>query len=131
MYEDVGVFKRIYLVCWNDFQAGPSNWFRPMYVDRMTLLVIGLLVNFGLAVYGLVEQPADFASHVLAIFITNQMLYTFFYIIVSHRLLFFCLALCFSTRGSGVMPAAVNIGGRSTIQKDRYEDNLLLVHSWN
>ena len=22
---DLGVFKRIYLVCWNDFQAGPSN----------------------------------------------------------------------------------------------------------
>ena len=22
---DFGVFKRIYLVCWNDFQAGPSN----------------------------------------------------------------------------------------------------------
>ena len=22
---DFGIFKRIYLVCWNDFQAGPSN----------------------------------------------------------------------------------------------------------
>ena len=22
---DFGIFKRIYLVCWNDFQAGPAN----------------------------------------------------------------------------------------------------------
>ena len=54
-----------------------------MYVDRMFLLVIGLLVNVSLSVYGLVERPPDFASYVLAIFITNLLLYTTFYIIVS------------------------------------------------
>ncbi|XP_046440866.1 SID1 transmembrane family member 1-like isoform X2 [Daphnia pulex] len=80
-----GVFKRIYMVFWNDFQAGPSNWFRPMYVDRMFLLVIGILTNVGLSVYGLMERPPDFASYMLAIFITNLMLYTTFYIIMKLR----------------------------------------------
>ncbi|EFX63125.1 hypothetical protein DAPPUDRAFT_119507, partial [Daphnia pulex] len=78
--KDFGVFKRIYMVFWNDFQAGPSNWFTPMYVDRMFLLVIGILTNVGLVVYGLMERPPDFASYMLAIFITNLMLYTTFYI---------------------------------------------------
>lgn len=80
-----GIFKRIYLVCWNDFQAGPANWFRPMYMDRMALLVICFLGNLGLAVYGLIEQPHDFASFVLAIFIMNLLLYTMFYIIIKLR----------------------------------------------
>ena len=84
-FADLGIFKRIYLVCWNDFQAGPSNWFRPMYVDRMFLLVIGILTNIGLDVYGMVERPTDFASYILAIFITNLMLYTMFYIIMKLR----------------------------------------------
>lgn len=61
------------------------KWFRPMYVDRMFLLVIGNLTNVGLAVYGLIERPTDFASFVLAIFITNLMLYTSFYIIMKLR----------------------------------------------
>ena len=56
-----------------------------MYVDRMFLLIIGNLTNVGLAVYGLIEHPADFASFVLAIFITNLMLYTTFYIIMKLR----------------------------------------------
>lgn len=56
-----------------------------MYVDRMFLLIIGILTNVGLAVYGLIERPPDFASYVLAIFITNLMLYTTFYIIMKLR----------------------------------------------
>ncbi len=56
-----------------------------MYVDRMFLLVIGILTNVGLAVYGLLERPPDFASFMLAIFITNLMLYTTFYIIMKLR----------------------------------------------
>ena len=56
-----------------------------MYVDRMFLLVMGILTNIGLAAYGLIERPPDFASYVLAIFITNLMLYTSFYIIMKLR----------------------------------------------
>ena len=56
-----------------------------MYVDRMTLLVIGMLGNVGLASYGLIKQPQDFASFVLAIFIMNLLLYTMFYIIMKLR----------------------------------------------
>ena len=56
-----------------------------MYVDRMILLVFGVLVNVALAVYGLLERPPDFASYILAIFITNLMMYTLFYIIMKVR----------------------------------------------
>lgn len=51
----------------------------------MILLVMCLLTNVGLAVYGLVERPPDFASFMLAIFITNLMLYTMFYIVMKLR----------------------------------------------
>ena len=82
---DVGIFKRIYLVWWNDFQAGPSYWFRPMYTDRMILLILGFLVNVGLEIYAYLQMPVDFATFILAIFITNLMLYTIFYIIMKLR----------------------------------------------
>ncbi len=47
--------------------------------------MIGNLTNVGLTVYGLMERPPDFASYMLAIFITNLMLYTTFYIIMKLR----------------------------------------------
>ncbi|EFX79805.1 hypothetical protein DAPPUDRAFT_104074 [Daphnia pulex] len=75
-----GVFKRIYCVLRNDFKAGLSNWCRPMYVDRMTLLVIGMLTNMCWAIYGLVYRPPDFASYMLGILVTNLFLYFTFYI---------------------------------------------------
>ncbi|XP_045025828.1 SID1 transmembrane family member 1 isoform X2 [Daphnia magna] len=80
-----GIFKRIYMVLWIDFQTGLSNWFRPIYADRMFLLLIGNLANVGLSIYGLTERPKDFASYMLTIFITNLMLYTSFYIIMKLR----------------------------------------------
>ncbi|XP_046446451.1 SID1 transmembrane family member 1-like [Daphnia pulex] len=75
-----GAFKRIYCVFRNDFKAGLSNCCRPMYVDRMILLVIGMLTNIGWAMYGLVYRPPDFASYMLGILVTNLFLYFTFYI---------------------------------------------------
>ena len=48
----------------------------------MALLVMAGLVNIGLAVFGGVTVPKDFASYLVTIFITNLLLYTTFYIIM-------------------------------------------------
>ncbi|KAH3825877.1 hypothetical protein DPMN_127760, partial [Dreissena polymorpha] len=62
-----------------------SDWIkcsRPVYMNRLILLIIGNIVNFGIAIYGIVKSGGkDFASYLLAIFIGNLLLYTTFYII--------------------------------------------------
>ncbi|XP_037072022.1 SID1 transmembrane family member 1-like isoform X1 [Pollicipes pollicipes] len=80
-----GVFLRIYQNVRNDLATSPTLCFRPAYPDRMVLLVIANLFNLGLAVFGGVTVPKDFASYLLAIFITNLLLYTSFYIIMKLR----------------------------------------------
>ncbi|XP_017593871.1 PREDICTED: SID1 transmembrane family member 2 [Corvus brachyrhynchos] len=57
----------------------------PMYVDRMVLLVMGNIINWSLAAYGLIVRPNDFASYLLAIGICNLLLYFAFYIIMKLR----------------------------------------------
>ena len=51
----------------------------------MALLVMAGLVNIGLAVFGGITVPKDFASYLVTIFITNLLLYTTFYIIMKVR----------------------------------------------
>jgi dsRNA-gated channel SID-1 len=48
---------------------------------------IGLLVNIGLCVVGLVYRPKNFASFLLAIFMSNLNIYCWFYIVMKlvHR----------------------------------------------
>uniref|UniRef100_A0A8C7JXA3 SID1 transmembrane family member 2 n=1 Tax=Oncorhynchus kisutch TaxID=8019 RepID=A0A8C7JXA3_ONCKI len=53
--------------------------------DRMVLLVMGNIVNWSLAAYGLLKTPNDFASYLLAIAICNLLLYFAFYIIMKLR----------------------------------------------
>ncbi|KAM9217077.1 SID1 transmembrane family member 2 isoform 2-T2 [Leptosomus discolor] len=53
--------------------------------DRMVLLVMGNIVNWSLAAYGLIVRPNDFASYLLAIGICNLLLYFAFYIIMKLR----------------------------------------------
>ncbi|CAH1796745.1 unnamed protein product [Owenia fusiformis] len=78
---DLGIFKRIYLFIKTDCLVCA----RPMYKDRLVLLIIGNLVNIGYAIYGLVTQPKDFASYLLAIFIINFLMYSMFYITMKIR----------------------------------------------
>ncbi len=86
-----GIFKRIWLLCYNDIRAAVGGHWRglkPMYMDRMILLVVLNAVNWGLSAYGvssLANRGADFASFLLAIFISNVMLYTMFYIVMKLR----------------------------------------------
>ncbi|XP_061870102.1 SID1 transmembrane family member 2 isoform X2 [Colius striatus] len=79
---DSGVPRRILHVLYTDCVRQCSG---PMYVDRMVLLVMGNIVNWSLAAYGLIVRPNDFASYLLAIGICNLLLYFAFYIIMKLR----------------------------------------------
>ncbi|XP_014669089.1 PREDICTED: SID1 transmembrane family member 1-like [Priapulus caudatus] len=94
---DTGIFQRVYLQLKNEMQT-PS---RPMYMDRMVLLIVGCLINLSLALYGVLTRPKDFDSYLLSIFIVNLLMYVLFYIIMKLRsgerilklaLFFICLA---------------------------------------
>uniref|UniRef100_A0A670ZAI3 SID1 transmembrane family member 1 n=1 Tax=Pseudonaja textilis TaxID=8673 RepID=A0A670ZAI3_PSETE len=79
---DLGIFRRIAIVLYTDYIQQCS---RPMYMDRMILLVVGNLVNWSFAIFGLVYRPRDFASYMLGIFICNLLLYLAFYVIMKLR----------------------------------------------
>uniref|UniRef100_A0A8C8SBP3 SID1 transmembrane family member 2 n=1 Tax=Pelusios castaneus TaxID=367368 RepID=A0A8C8SBP3_9SAUR len=79
---DSGIPRRILHVLYTDCVRQCSG---PMYVDRMVLLVMGNIINWSLAAYGLVVRPNDFASYLLAIGICNLLLYFAFYIIMKLR----------------------------------------------
>ncbi|XP_021093499.1 SID1 transmembrane family member 2 isoform X3 [Heterocephalus glaber] len=67
--------------------AGPSTCLHVSASpqDRMVLLVMGNIINWSLAAYGLIMRPNDFASYLLAIGICNLLLYFAFYIIMKLR----------------------------------------------
>ncbi|XP_068441235.1 SID1 transmembrane family member 2 isoform X2 [Clinocottus analis] len=79
---DSGIMRRILNVVYTDCIRQCSG---PMYIDRAVLLVMGNIVNWSLAAYGLLERPNDFASYLLAIAICNLLLYFAFYIIMKLR----------------------------------------------
>ena len=86
-----GIFKRVWIVCVNDVKSvigGHWRGLKPMYPDRFFLLVLLNIVNWSLSGYGagyLSSQGTDFASFLLAIFISNVLLYTMFYIVMKLR----------------------------------------------
>ncbi|XP_036785489.2 SID1 transmembrane family member 1 isoform X2 [Manis pentadactyla] len=79
---DLGIFRRATAVLYTDCIRQCS---RPLYVDRMVLLILGNLVNWSFALFGLIYRPRDFASYMLGIFICNLLLYLAFYIIMKLR----------------------------------------------
>ncbi|XP_021566768.1 SID1 transmembrane family member 1 isoform X1 [Carlito syrichta] len=79
---DLGIFQRAAMVFYTDCVQQCS---RPLYMDRMVLLVVGNLVNCSFALFGLIYRPKDFASYMLGIFIGNLLLYLAFYIIMKLR----------------------------------------------
>ncbi|XP_022061495.1 SID1 transmembrane family member 2 [Acanthochromis polyacanthus] len=79
---NAGILRRMIHIIYTDCIRQCSG---PMYIDRMVLLVMGNIVNWSLAAYGLIERPNDFASYLLAIAICNLLLYFAFYIIMKLR----------------------------------------------
>ncbi|XP_077986005.1 SID1 transmembrane family member 1-like [Glandiceps talaboti] len=133
---DLGIFKRIYLVMKTDC----LKCTRPIYMDRMILLITGNVINWSLAIFGVISQPKDFASFMLAILIINSMLYLAFYIIMKLRskerivlraFVFICLtvgfwgaALYFFMQGLSQWdktPAVSREGNRDCILLDFYD----------
>ncbi|XP_060006586.1 SID1 transmembrane family member 1 isoform X5 [Lagenorhynchus albirostris] len=79
---DLGIFRRAAMVFYTDCIQQCS---RPLYMDRMVLLIVGNLVNWSFALFGLIYRPRDFASYMLGIFICNLLLYLTFYVIMKLR----------------------------------------------
>ncbi|XP_061049069.1 SID1 transmembrane family member 1 isoform X4 [Eubalaena glacialis] len=79
---DLGIFRRAAMVFYTDCIQQCS---RPLYMDRMVLLIMGNLVNWSFALFGLIYRPRDFASYMLGIFICNLLLYLAFYVIMKLR----------------------------------------------
>jgi len=78
---DIGIFQRLCLIFRSDF----LRCARPIYMDRMVLLIFGNAVNWSFAIYGVIMEPRDFASYLLAIIIVNLLMYFAFYIIMKLR----------------------------------------------
>jgi hypothetical protein len=77
-----GLLIRVWRICVYDFWSGPLNIIKPIYKARMCLLIIGNLCNWALAVWGVYRHQKDFALFLLAIFMSNTLLYFFFYIVM-------------------------------------------------
>jgi len=80
---------RIAFAAWRDcflaVQSRHVSCTRPMYMDRMALLVLGNIVNWTYAGYGVSVMPKDFASYLLGIVLINLFMYFTFYIIMKVR----------------------------------------------
>lgn len=75
---DQYIFKRLWLMIISDW----LKCSKPMYLNRLILLILGNVVNWSIAIYGVAKNnTSDFASFLLGIFIGNLLLYTMFYII--------------------------------------------------
>ncbi|KAF2899903.1 hypothetical protein ILUMI_06286, partial [Ignelater luminosus] len=79
---DQGVFKRVYHSFIHDFLAGSWSVLKPVYKGRYILLIMGNLCNWALAVVGIYHHERDFATYLLAVFMSNTLLYFIFYIIM-------------------------------------------------
>uniref|UniRef100_A0A1I8IUT2 SID1 transmembrane family member 1 n=1 Tax=Macrostomum lignano TaxID=282301 RepID=A0A1I8IUT2_9PLAT len=78
---NVGLFRRFYLL----ISSQGIRCFKPMYKDRMVILVTANLINWTIAIFGAVRQPQDFNSFLLYIFLVNLLMYIAFYVVMKVR----------------------------------------------
>ncbi|PBC32161.1 SID1 transmembrane family member [Apis cerana cerana] len=76
------LLTRVLQNCKHDARSGIRYLFRPLYIGRFFMLVIANLWNIALAVIGNIYQEKNFATFLLAILMSNLILYTTFYIIM-------------------------------------------------
>ncbi|XP_072758199.1 SID1 transmembrane family member 1 [Anoplolepis gracilipes] len=77
-----GVFNRVIQTFKHDARCGIWHLLRPLYPARFIMLVLANLCNVGLAVFGNMYHEGNFATFLLAILMSNLILYTFFYIVM-------------------------------------------------
>ncbi|CAL1681359.1 unnamed protein product [Lasius platythorax] len=84
---DRGAFNRMIQTFKHDARCGIWHLLRPLYPARFIMLVLANLCNVGLAVFGNMYHEGNFATFLLAILMSNLILYTFFYIVMKlcHR----------------------------------------------
>ncbi|XP_012233210.1 SID1 transmembrane family member 1 [Linepithema humile] len=82
-----GVFNRLIQTFKHDARCGIWHLIRPLYLARFIMLVIANLCNVALAVFGNMYHEDNFATFLLAILMSNLILYTLFYIVMKlcHR----------------------------------------------
>ena len=66
------------LFCRTDFFTSP----KPLYMDRFVFLILVVTLNFAAAILGVVFQPLDFPSFLLAVFLINLLAYFAYYVIM-------------------------------------------------
>ncbi|XP_063679472.1 SID1 transmembrane family member 1-like isoform X2 [Bolinopsis microptera] len=119
---DCGIFARISHFFRTDFFTSP----KPLYMDRFVFLVLVVTLNFAAAILGVVFQPGDFPSFLLAVFLINLLAYFAYYVIMKfihseypYPITIFCGALTmltwicalyfyFSTVTNWQLPAALS-----------------------
>ncbi|KZC10355.1 SID1 transmembrane family member 1 [Dufourea novaeangliae] len=77
-----GIIRRVIQSCRYEARTGIRNLLRPLYLGRFIMLVIANLCNIALAVYGNISHEKNFATFLLAILMSNLILYTMFYIVM-------------------------------------------------
>ncbi|XP_031827510.1 SID1 transmembrane family member 1 isoform X2 [Nomia melanderi] len=77
-----GIITRMIQNCRYDLRIGIGHLFRPLYLGRFIMLVVANLCNVGLAVFGNITHEKNFATFLLAILMSNLILYTLFYIVM-------------------------------------------------
>ncbi|XP_066257753.1 SID1 transmembrane family member 1-like isoform X3 [Euwallacea similis] len=83
-FIDMASLQRLGHVVKHDFWAGPLNILKPCYKARFVMLLTGNLCNYALATYALTYHPKNFAVFLLLVFMSNTLLYFFFYIIMKY-----------------------------------------------
>ncbi|KAL0130708.1 hypothetical protein PUN28_002379 [Cardiocondyla obscurior] len=81
--------KRVIQRFKHEAQCGIRHLLRPLYPARFIMLVLANLCNVGLAIFGNMYQQGNFATFLLAILMSNLILYTFFYIMMKVCTIFF------------------------------------------
>ncbi|XP_017888453.1 SID1 transmembrane family member 1-like [Ceratina calcarata] len=81
-WKGKGLLKRVILTCKQDARAGITHLIRPIYPARFIMLVIANLCNIAFAVLGNIYHQKNFATFLLAILMSNLILYTLFYIVM-------------------------------------------------
>lgn len=75
----VGQF-RLERHCLAEAARGLAAKARPLYTPRLVALLIANAANWAFALYGLLTQTGDIASHLLSILLCNTLLYIVFYL---------------------------------------------------
>lgn len=77
---DSRILRLIWITLRNDIEADDVEFMTTLSLHRM--IIVGLGINYGIAMWGLVQRPNDFGSHLLLILGANMIIYILYYLIM-------------------------------------------------